>query len=306
MTRSTQQEGKPTQKQRRGDPGVEPQQKGPHVDWHFWANQGAALWTFSQLKRNSARFGARRRRLPEGLLHATECSAPSANRHYYSLEMTGLETNSCPFQRAPRLLPQSVKRQPSMAVNRQSLRRSFRTFPSRYMVARVRLPLALEYQEVTTHTHTHLPLSQRPKEAQSIIAHSPTHAHTHTPTRIMHFCLTWPLTASAFWPLVMIFVNVTATATAIGIANYQLPGSLFLACPVQVTIQRLHARCQSPVLWSMTLAFNSFFSSSFFSLTRLSAVHCIHPHRTKRGPPTRGTHAPLHVMENTPGSLRNI
>lgn len=185
MTRSTQQEGKPTQKQRRGDPGVEPQQKGPHVDWHFWANQVAALWTFSQLKRNSARFGARRRRLPEGLLHATECSAPSANRHYYSLEMTGLETNSCPFQRAPRLLPQSVKRQPSMAVNRQSLRRSFRTFPSRYMVARVRLPLALEYQEVTTHTHTHTFRSakgpKRPK-ASSLTRprmHTHTHAHAH-------------------------------------------------------------------------------------------------------------------------------
>lgn len=108
MTRSAQQEGRPTQKQRRGDPGVEPQQKGPHVDWHFWANQVAALWTFSQLKRNSARFGARRRSVPEGLLHATECCAPSANRHYYSLEMTGLETNSCRFQRAPRLLPQSI------------------------------------------------------------------------------------------------------------------------------------------------------------------------------------------------------
>lgn len=92
-------------------------QKGPHVDWHFWANQIGALWTFSQLKRNSARFGARRRH-PEGLLHGTEGGPSSANRHYYSLEMTGLSTNSCPFQRAPG--PAAPKRKASTISDRQS------------------------------------------------------------------------------------------------------------------------------------------------------------------------------------------
>lgn len=132
----------------------------------------------------------------------------------------------------------------------------------------------------------------------------------------MHFCLTWPLTASAaFWPLVMIDVNVTHSLLPTAIAHCQLPiDRLALLGPILYKSRfngYMHSTSSNPVLWSMSFMFIFFFFSLFFVLlsflTRLSTVHYIHPHRTNnRGPPTRGTHAPLHVMENTPDRLRNI
>lgn len=215
--------------------------------------------------------------------------------------MTGLETKFLPFSEGsePRTRSVAPKRKASTVSDRQSAKPEVfvRTFPSRRLVARARLPL--EYQEVTTHTHTtHTPSlsAKRPKgpkrepKASSLTrprmhTHAYTRTHTHTPTRIMHFCLTWPLTAStAFWPLVMIDVNVTHSLLPTAIAHCQLPiDRLALLGPLLYKSRfngYMHSTSSNPVLWSMSFMFMFFFLFPFLrpSFFPDASVYCtLHP-----------------------------
>lgn len=111
----------------------------------------------------------------------------------------------------------------------------------------------------------------------------------------MHFCLTWPLTASAaFWPLVMIDAMSMSLQPIC-----QLPIARLALLGLSCTSRDSTATCTvpaapNPVVHVIHVPFFFSFFSLFILLsflTRLSTVHCIHPHRTNRE-----AHPPVGLM----------